>query len=546
MSAAPSAEVPLEVLQKLATAAEQMGIQLPGVARFAPTIDATMDIRPLSLELGRLVSQRNIFMHAGAIVTIDEKTGATEKMTSDRFPSWVEEFCKFIAPNTRRTRNSIPAGDASQILAADLFRSNLRPLTAINLMSLPVLRDDGAIEFLEPGYDERSQIFTVESIEYDMRWPLEKAIAFLNENGIGYPWSWSDGIPEEQRTLMENRSWAVHVAAMVGAYCRSMFKPGTPAPMILYIANQAGSGKSTLVSMVWNPIFGFTATTKTPKDDDKMDSELETVARSYAPYVFFDDIGKGLFSNPLNRFITSQYHSGRCMGGNSEMFMVPAMTQVFATGNDIKLSRDLMRRCLVAELFLAGEVANRNFTKFITPQYLSRKEVRQSFLSALCSLVKNFVDTAKRLNLPPGTPYIPRPIASFEEWTNMVGGIVVAAGYVDPTIEPDLSAGGSEDEDELRELLIRLASEATGDTEFDRKDLVDKAREFQLLESLLGATGDKEIDSSTSKKLGRQLQKWRGRELVDKLGRKFRFAHQRKSKGTKYPLSFITAPQAPR
>ena len=539
MSAA-SAEVPLDILQKLQGAAEQLGISLPGVARFAPTIDVTQDIRPLALEIGRVVSAHNIFMHAGSVVTVDEDTGDREAMSPKRFTSWVEEWCKFIAPNSRRVRNSIPIEDAVQVLASNIFQSCLRPLTTVHTMKLPVLREGGEIEFLEKGYDEKSGIFTVDLLPYEMDWELKTAVEFLNEHGKGYPLSWSDEVKEESRNLMENRSWSVQLAAMVGTYCRSMFGPGTTRPMIVYVANQPGTGKSTLVAMALNMVFGHSSTTKTPKDDDKMDSELETTARTLRPYLFFDDIGGGIFSNPLNRFITSQYHSGRVMGGNSEVFMAPAVTQVFATGNDIKLSKDLMRRCLAVELFLPGDAQARKFPKIISPQYLSRPEVRRNFLAAMCAFVRHYVAETK--NMTEQERRLPHPLASFDEWTNIVGGIVTLAGYVDPTTPPELSAGGSEDEDEMRELLVKIASEATGDTEFDRKQLVEKARGFNLLESLVGSSGDKEIDSNTGKKLGRQLQKWRGREMLDVLGRKFRFGHQRQKRGAVYPLRFITAP----
>jgi len=533
----PAVEVPLDILQQLSDSAEALGITLPGVVRMAPTIDPGQDIRMLAQEIGSLLAGRNIFLRGGVVGTVDEETGEWEVMSPKRFTSWVEGFCKFL-PNPRKARNSISMEDAVQILAADLFRSRLRPLDTIHKIRMPVVRKDGKIEFLEKGYDAESRIYTVETLKYEMDWPVEQAVQFLNEHGEGYPLAWPEGV--EPGNLLENRSWSVQIAAILGTYCRAMFSPGTTRPMFAYLANQAGTGKSTLVAMALNPVFGSSATTKTPRDDDKMNSEIETIARVRRPYVFFDDIGFGMFSTPLNRFITSARHAGRIMGANAEFFDEPAVTQVFATGNGLKISTDLMRRGLYVDLFLAGEVRGRKFAKIITPAYLSREDVRAKFLAASCALVKNYI--ARTAELPADARGVPNPLPSFEEWTNVIGAMVVLAGYLDPTTVPELSTGGDEDEDEIRELLIKIASESPTDCSFDRPEIVTKARRFGLLESLVGITGEKDIDPNTGKKLGRQLQRWRGRELVDSCGRRFRFGKGRGNKGAKYPLTFLSGP----
>ena len=376
-------------MKQLGPAAEQLGIQLPGVARFAPTIDLTMSINALALDVGRLVARQNIFLKTKEVVTVDAKTGELRAMTPKRFTGWIENYCQTRAPGMKRVRESMSREDAEIVLAQDVFLEALRPLDAVHLMRLPVRRADGKIEFLENGYDAESRIFTADSLTYEMDWSLEKGTQFLNEHGEEWPWNW----PEEKRDRIEsNRSWCVHMAAMIGTYCKAMFPPGTPRPMITYIGNQPGTGKSTLVAMVLIPVFGVGATTKTPKDDTEMDKELETAAQNLAPYLFFDDIGGGIFSNPLNRFLTSTSHAGRVMGGNKERFEVPAVTQVFATGNDIKLTVDLMRRSLVAELFLPGEVRGRKFTRTISPRYLAEPEVRAKFLAAMCAVVRNYAE----------------------------------------------------------------------------------------------------------------------------------------------------------
>ena len=531
------ATVPISFLQQLQPLLAQMGlpVDLPGMVRFAPTISMNMPIRSLALELGQSLSRTNIYVRGDDVVTVDEATGDVRRMTPGRFPGWCEEFVTFQGGGKSRMRDSLSREDASQVLELDIFRGCLRKLRAVHLMRLPVRRKTGLIEFLEPGYDVESEIFTVDKLKYAMDWTIEQAAEWLHVHGEEYPWPWPDD--GKERWLVENRSWAVQVFSMVGIYCKAMFTPGTLRPMIVYIGNQAGTGKSILAEMALIPVFGHAQTVDCPNNDENMAKTLETVARTMQPYAFFDDVRYGLDSAPLNRFITSTSHTGRCMGGNSEMFSAPQMTQVFATGNGLKVTTDLNRRALIVELFLAGERRGRKFKRVIDGTYLMREDVRANFLSALCALVRNYIDALGEEGCDPEMLKHKQPLESFEDYSGLIGSIVMAAGYLDPLSVPDIAP--NEDEDEMRELLIIAATAREAAHVFDRKELVEIARTAGLLESLVGTLGEGDMDSKTTKRWGRQLQAWRGRELVDKQGRRFRFGSKRQKKGATYPLSFL-------
>lgn len=534
------AMVSLEILQKLAPLAEGIGVELPSVSRVAPVVDLAQDVRALAWELGNQLKRQNIFLRGREVVTVDPETGEMELMTAKRLVGWCEDYVQFRVPaRSQRMRNSMSREDAELVLAQDIFRKALRPLRAVHTIRLPVVRADGVTEFLPVGYDAESEIFTVELLKYDMDWTLETANAFLDEHGEGYPWSWPD---ETQETIRNNRSWCVIVLGMLGMFCRAMFPAGTPRPMITCIGNKPGTGKSTLVAMMVAPVWGYCATTKVPKDEKDMSDELDTAAINARPYLFFDDIGGGLFSNALNQFITSGSRQGRIKGGNAE-FRELVVTQVFATGNDIPVSEDLVRRSLIAELFLSTEVRGRKFRRVITARYLMRDETRKGFLSALCALVRNAIAMRAAAAEAGSSIQETAGLESFEDFTSKLSEIMQLGGYADPLIAPDLSSGGAETVDEMRELLVKVASEAKGDMEFDRKELMEKARGFGLLEGLVGAAGEKDPDGSQMRKWGRQLQRWRGQEMTDDQGRRFRFSHKRQKRGAKYPLVFIPTKQ---
>lgn len=527
MAGENAANVPMAVLESMASAAERTGGAAPEITRIAPTVDVTRPIRALALELGRLLGGRNIFLRNEVVVTVDAASGVVQAMDAKRFPAWVEEFCVFVAPGSRRVRDSISVEDAGQVLVSDIFKGCLRELRAVNLIRLPVRREDGSVGWLEPGYDAESQIFTVDLLPYAQDWSLGQAQEFLVKTMADYPWNRKEG--ERAGALHENRSFCVQVGLLVGAFCRSLFKPGTLMPIGAFFGNKPGTGKTRLAEMPQIMLTGMATPIDTFKDDKDMAVQLQTVAQVGMPFAFFDDIGARLRSNVLNRWTTETWHTGRKFHSNAEMFQVPAVTQVLLTANDLKTSEDLGRRALVVELFLDEEVKGRSFPKNITPAWLQRPDVRGQFLAACAALVRHWVEK--------GMPMHERPVPTFEDWTEVVGGIVMAADFADPLVEPEGDVGGAQDEDEVKQLLVLAAGAQVASCEINRKELISLAQQNGLLEDLVGTEGD--IDDNASKAFGRRMQRWRGQKLKDAQGRAFQFSHKKKKAGAVYPLTFL-------
>ena len=524
--------IPPELQQAFAQWAAQMGLAVPGLDRIAPTINLSQAIRGLAHEIGQTAAPHNIFLKGGAVVFLDLATGKTSPATARKLPSWLEEFVAFKSSKPGRGRESLAPEEAGQILETKIFQDCLRPLSAVHTVRLPVRRADGRIEFLSPGYDQESAIYTLELIPYAMDWSIEQAREWLKEVCCEVPWN---GLEEQAGDLDLNRSFAVHVAAIVGTYCSGMFPAGTLRPMFAYFANKPGTGKTRMAEMALVHVYGPVGGTTVPKEEDKMDVKLETVARAQRPWVVFDDIGGQLRSNSLNKFITETVHTGRCFGSNSEFFEVENVTQVFVTANDLPTSEDIGRRALVAELFLAEEVRGRKFKQVITSAWLALPETRGRFLSACCAIIRHWEARSAKA----GRPLLhPQPLETFEEWSGLIAALVMTAGFADPLQRAEMDVGGASTEDEIKRLLVSLATRAEQDCEFTRAELVNAARDAELLESLVGLKGEPDLDAAASKRFGRQFQRWRGQRMLDERGRAFQFNRKHRKSGASYPLTF--------
>ena len=128
------------------------------------------------------------------------------------------------------------------------------------------------------------------------------------------------------------------------------------------------------------------------------------------------------------------------------------VTQVFVTGNGLTLTKDLEDRSLVVDLFEPGEANNRRFKKPITTEWLRKKENRSRILGALWALVRMWRDA--------GMPRMKNVRPSFEEWSAVIGGIVMTCGLDNAFAPRKAESGGDEAGRALRLVIGRIVGEA--------------------------------------------------------------------------------------
>jgi hypothetical protein len=512
--------------------------------------------------------------------TVDPESGTWEPMHSARFVTWLCRQGITITESNPRARNDenaplrrcvdLPEQKARLILASDTLVKNLPPLRALNETKLPVYRkelderDDGRrkgfhkVELLPIGYDVETGFYTLPGRDFDENMHPEDAVKLIDRLIRYFPWA------------DENRK-AGHVSAMLTTFCKNLFVGRSP--MFLYNAPLEGTGKSRLAELAFRPVLpvigNFPANLK---DESKVDSMLDTIAREGKAAIWIDNFPKGykLKHSPLLAFLTSSFREGRVLG-HGHSFRVPVSTVVYATGTQIESEGENRRRMIFIDLLSKQKCSEKELPAdavLIDDDFFRDPAWMAEIRAALWALVRNWDE-----NHRPGPES--KLLASFEGWSRVVPAMVSAACFGDPLAPYDVIGDEGKDIEMLAGFAIKKFA-LNGDGKVTLADLAELARTRELLPDTLGhldllvseldrnrnhswelphdgilTDGEKRrqaarfLEKSTETKFGRLLKHHGliGREIRCD-GRIWQFGHRRQAKGVRWTITEVN-PESP-
>ncbi len=354
---------------------------------------------------------------------------------------------------------TLTAADAAGILASPQFLELLPPIERLNPVRVSVMRGDGRIELLSPGYDAETRSFTLGDIEFPVDLPLFEAKQLISE------------LLGEFVFADSGRSLAVVVGAMLTVFARGLLPAKSLRPCFVFVANAEGAGKTMLVKIIVVPFLGYAPAGSAPSNEAEMQKVLLTVVMEARPVLFIDNFKGHIQSAALEAFCTASDYEGRILGV-SKSFRGQNDAIVIVTGNSCTLSPDMRRRVLLGELFLEVERAeDRVFKrKLEVPALLA---MRGRILGALWALVVAW-DKA-------GRPKPSRSNSSFPDWADTIGGIVENAGYGCPLETPQIESAADQEGADMRVLMSALANGAA----VSFGELVEVAQKAGLFERVL-------------------------------------------------------------
>ena len=402
-------------------------LRLPGDGR---------TIGEFAKEIGVMLREEAIFARQGCAFALNS---AGEKL-EPALPAWLRTWAEQkVAPYVLRKgehgesvklTRTMTADTAHTVLVSPQFLGQLRKVEFFNPCRLPIMRENGKIELLPPGYDAESMTYTHEFAPEILPMEIEKAKAVIAELLEEFPFA-DDG----------GRSKSVAVAAMLTVFASRLLPRGALRPCFIYMGNAEGCGKTLLARLACMP---YTAADVrgAPATEEEFEKVLLSAVIGGRKVLLLDNLKGHLNSAKLEGFLTAPRYTGRILGVSKE-FSGDVDTTVLLTGNRLTITGDLRRRTLFVELFMPElRAENRRFNRILDDAAVNQK--RPQVLSALWQLIRAWDEA--------GRPQASRENTSFPRWCDTIAGIVEHAGYGCPTVPAEIEGAGDTDTADIAKL----------------------------------------------------------------------------------------------
>ena len=405
------------------------------------------------------------------------------------------------------------------LLVAPQFYNQLKRIEKILTVSIPVLRE-GKLIFPNKGYNEELKLYLKEDAP-ELTKPnmdVKEAKQILDE--LFKEFCFKDGSEEDKTKSL---------FGLLTPYLRGLYDTwNTRTPVFVYFANRERAGKDYLAA-IRILVFEGNATEEPPistgqKDggsNDELRKKFLSGMMAGKQFMHFSN-NKGHINNSVfEQFITAKVYEDRILGKNEIAAFENNLELSLSANTGTTMTADLGHRSIMVNLFLGMEDVNKR--KFAKPNlHTDIVENRGLILSALYSLVRNWYDRG----MPEGSELF----TSFPQWAKVGGGILEAAGYVNPLKKSEVEEIGMDDETADMKSLFEYMHESHGD-----ETLTKKAIRSILIEdndfgsSIFGWLNLEERGGQT--KFGLLIDKYSGREF-DKVVMKRDETVKRKSRQT--------------
>lgn len=357
----------------------------------------------------------SIFVRSGQLVYVDRderERPSIIDVTKDHLRGRLSRAANYIRAGENSDTATYPPDDVCRdILSMPASEWQFPPLEVV--VEIPTLRADGTI-LDTPGYDAASRMLYIPDSNLRMA-PIpedpvsdevDEAISLLNEAVGEFPYS-------DQASR----------ANLFGLLLTPIVRPtinGT-TPIALIDAPQAGTGKSLLANVVSLITTGRHAPMMPyPNSEEEMQKQIGSTLLQGRSLVCFDNVEGILKSPTLALVLTAKDYEDRILGVSKNMLVSNRATWI-ATGNNIRPSGDLPRRCYHIRLdaktskpYIGRQYKHENLEAWVI-------EHRGELIRALLILARRWFDLGC-------LQYVQNPLGSFEQWHRTIGGILQCAG----------------------------------------------------------------------------------------------------------------------
>lgn len=282
----------------------------------------------------------------------------------------------------------------------------------------PTLRADGSL-IEKVGYDSASRLFLTAALPgLDVNNKMtpkqaQKALATLIEPFDEFPWS-----RPVDRT--------VFLAALFTVGLRHLFDV---VPLFAFASPKQGSGKTLLAESISRLWYGTTLSkaTWTPNPEE-MEKRIAAFLLAGDRIVCLDNVAEGtrLDDTTLNKVLTSRRNTFRILGRTERVELTNEATW-FATGNQLAISGDMVRRALMC--YIDAKTPDPSARQFRIPELAEWvQEHRTPLMNAALSIVASWITAGKPVPSKPRRDY-----GSFGAWYSTLRPLLLWCGEADIT-----------------------------------------------------------------------------------------------------------------
>lgn len=323
-----------------------------------------------------------------------------------------------------RTRAVAAPKDVVEHLYNDID-SSYPPLRAV--VTAPIFTKEGEI-IMERGYHDCgvyyepditldipkvSETPTEDEVAESVRLLVEEALADfpfggLTRDEIVYQMLEGDGVPAVTHCL----------AMLLLFFCRDMIDGPTPGHLIGKPA--PGTGASLLTDTCSIIATGqVTPAATMPTNPEEMGKTITALLASGTNMIFFDNINHGVDSADLASAMTAPSYKARILG-RTELIDVEVRNIWTLTGNNVQLSSEILRRCVLIDLDAQSAEPEKRAGWRHGDIRAWVRDHRGKLIWACLTLIQNWVAQGMK-------SYDGEVLNSYENWSRVVGGIMHAA-----------------------------------------------------------------------------------------------------------------------
>jgi hypothetical protein len=370
------------------------------------------------LDLGREIYQRGGLVVRPVLSTLkaaDERDTRSWNLTPVTVPYLIENLTRaaqFFKWDSR-ARNFMPTDAPQRVAETYLARAGEWKLPVLTgIVTTPFLRSDGSI-CETPGYDKPTgMLFKPDGQSFP---PIPQSpskedalaeLAFIDRLIGTFPF-----VAETDRSVMLS-------AILTGLDRRTM----STAPLHAFTAPAQGSGKSLLVDIVSMLVAGQPAPVIAQgRTEEELEKRLGAALLRGDAIVSVDNCEYPLQSSFLCQALTQQRLNIRLLG-YSKHVEVPVTAAIFATGNNLSIAGDLIRRALLCTIDPQCEHPEQR--RFDNDPISTIQANRGDLVAAALTVLRAWHVSNDRVEAA--------PFGSFEEWSYRIRAPLLWLGCADP------------------------------------------------------------------------------------------------------------------